>query len=481
MKTNKLKQYNFKTRIYLITVCLIVGWINVRAEDSIVAQFGKHQITLEEFKIAYLQLIKNPNVFDSEELRENFLDQLIQWRLLSEEAKKLNLDKNELVEYKLNSYRNKCLREEHFDYVIKPKIQISDADVEEAYMYTQEERRLSHLFLQQKSEADKLYQALENGASFDSLAKIVFSDTALANHGGDLGWISWDQFEYDLAMTAFRLQVNKYSVPVKSSYGYHILKVTDFKKRPMISRYEYEIHKRKVKYLLEYKIGKKLAFEYIDYLIKNDKVSIYPLIAEMVEQKLTEKFKRKPGQYDQMNDVQLKDEEIRIVETNLWDERDKILAVINKKNLTVGDFIGYLNFVPYQIIYNGMKNTLDYVIRDFLITQEAVQLGLGNSTIVKLKTQVYTENFLQLELRKLLVQSVKVDETELKKYYEDNKSKFKNETYEEMHNYIKNLVQNEKRSLVVPDYVKKLTGEMKIKKNLSVIHNYYNRLLNKTN
>ena len=463
----------------MILAAVLLGWMFLPKDDSIVAKFGKNQITLGEFKIAYQQLIKSPNVFDSKQLRENFLDQLIQWRLLSDEAKKKGFDKNELLAYKINSFRDKCLRDAHFEKVIRPKIQVEEKDVEEAYLYTQEERRISHLFTPRKSMADSLYSMLQKGASFDSLAKICFNDTALANHGGDLGWLGWDQFEYDLAMTAFRQPVNKFSAPIKSSYGYHILKVTDFRKRPMITRQEYELHRRKAKYLLEYKIGDKLAYEYIDKMIKNDRIKIYPQIISVIEQKLADKFKRKPGQYNQMFEVQLKDEEIKTIETNLWDERKTVMAVINGKNLTIGDFIGYLSFVPYQIFSNGMKQTLNCVIRDYLITQEAKQMGLINTKRVKLKTKVYSENLLQLELRKMLVHGVKVSEGELKQYYEDHKAKYKDESFELVHDYLKDFITSEKQRNIVPDYVNKLKEHLKIEKNLEVIHRYYDSIINK--
>jgi len=465
--------------LLIILAYFLSGSASFSNNDPVVAKFGESQITLGEYRIAYLQLIKNPRVFDSKELRENFLDQMIQQRLLSDEAKKMGLDKNELVEYKLNSFRNKCLREEHFEKVIKPKVQISEKDIEEAYLYTQEERRVSHLFCTRKSTADSLYKQLQSGDSFEDLAKIVFTDTALSNHGGDLGWVSWDQFEYDLAMAAFRLPVNKYSLPIKSSYGYHILKVTDYRKRPMISRREYELHRRKAKYLLEYKLGDKLAYEYIGKMLKKSKIKIYPAIVHAIELKLVDKFKRKPGQYDQMFDVQLKDEEIKIVETNLWDERHAVVTIINGKNLTIGDFIGYLNFVPYKIFSGGMKQTLDCIIRDYLLTQEAKRMNLTNTEKVNLKTKIYSDNLLQIEMRKMLIQGVQVNEDELEQYYKKYKAKFKDESFDNIHNYVKGLYMDEKRSKVVPEYVNQLKQHIKIEKNLDVIHKYYDSVINK--
>jgi|WetSurMetagenome_2_1015567.scaffolds.fasta_scaffold68507_2 parvulin-like peptidyl-prolyl isomerase len=463
----------------VILITFLPGWIADKKNDPVVAKIGDDQITLAEFNIAYMHLIKQPKVFDSKKLRENFLDELIQGRILSREAKRLNFDKNEFLEYKIEAYRNKCLREEHFQKVIKPQIHVDEKDVEEAYLFTQEERRISHLFFQNKSAADSVYLKLQNGASFDSLAKVVFKDTALASHGGELGWVNWDQLEYDMAMAAYSMKVDSFSAPIRSIYGYHILKVTGFKKKPMITHREYELHKRKAKYMLEFKIGDKLAFEYIDKMIKSAKIMIYPDVVHMLDEKLSEKFKRKPTQFDQTYELQLNDEEVKMLETNLWDERNKTIAIIDGKNLSVGDFIGYLSYVPYQVIYSGVKSMLDYIIRDYLITEEAKKMDLMKEKNVILKTRVYSENLLQLELRKKLVSEVNLNDSDLQNYYESHKEKYKSSSFEQVKDLIKETIKEERKREVIPDLINQLSKKIKISKDYNIIHRYYDAILKK--
>jgi parvulin-like peptidyl-prolyl isomerase len=465
----------------LLFVSLLPGWVSDKVDDQVVAKFGNNQITLGEFKIAYMQLIKQPKVFDSKALRKNFLDELIKGRLLSQEAKRESLDTSELIKYRIDAFRNKCLRNGHFEKVIKPMIHVDEKDVEEAYLFTREERRISHLFSLTKAGADSLYQLLNNGASFDSLASVTFKDTVLANHGGDLGWINWDQLEYDMGMTVFRMNVNEISEPIKSIFGYHIIKVTGIKKKPLISGNEYELQRKKAKYLLETKIGEKLAFEYIDKMRESAKILIYPDIVKLAILKLSGIFTRKPSHADQMYEIQLKDEEIKSVETSLWNEHNKVIAIINDKNLTVGEFIGYLSFVPYEVIYNGIKPAMDYIFRDYLVTEEAKQMGLEQDKNVLQKTKVYTDNLLQFEMRKKLVQGVEVKDNEVKQYYEKHKSKYKGATYEQMHDNLYKLVTDEKKRNVVSEYVNKLSKNMKITKNVNLIQKYFDAILNNRN
>ncbi|MEW6703042.1 MAG: peptidylprolyl isomerase, partial [Bacteroidota bacterium] len=452
---------------------LMIVFLTASSNEPLVAEFGKNRITLEEFKTAYLDVVKKPKVFDSKQLREDFLDELIRSRLLAIEAKRLGYDKNELYSYKVDSYRDKCLRDVHYEKVIKPKIKITEKDVEEVYQFSQEERKINHLFVETKSEADTLYQMLEKGFTFEELAKNVFKDSLLANSGGNLGWVYWDQLDYDLAMAAFRQPLNAYSKPVRSQFGYHIVKVTDFKKKPLITRSEYEVHRRKAKYLLEYKIGEKYSYEYINKMLKNSKTVVYSKVLSFVQEKLAQKLKRKPTPFDQMNELQLREEEVKYIETNLWDERNQIMAIVEGKNYTIGNFIGALNYIPYEIIYSSFKKTFDFALRDFILTEEAKKLGLQKSDKVQLKTKLYSEFLLQLELRKNIVGKVTVNENDLKKFYEDNHAKFKEATFEQLHDTIKDIVINQKKRDAVPEYLKSLIKNVRIKKNLSLIHSYY--------
>jgi foldase protein PrsA len=407
-------------------------------EQEIVAEFGDQQITLDEFRIAYLDVIKKPNAFDSPELREQFLDELITSRVLAGEAEKRGYGENEKLRYKAEAYKNKALREAHFEKVIRPKFSISEEDIQEAYIYSQEERKVSHLFAESRQEMDSLHLLLQKGKTFAQIAPGVFENSTLAENGGDLGWINWEDLEYDLAMTAFRLPIDTFSAPVESRFGYHILKVTDYKKKPLITRQEYEMYKNKAKTKLEYMLGDKYARKYINTLFDVADIKIYPEIITAVRSKLKGIFQRPPDQFNQMNEMQLTATEVRLVERSLWDMRNEPFASINGKDYTVGDFMGTLNFIPYNIIFNSFKTSMDYAFRDFLITEEAREMGLEKSKNVENKSGLYREYLLQRELRQ-------------------------------------DLRENEE---AIPRFVEKILNGKSIKKHPEVIHAYYDSILN---
>ncbi|RPI05879.1 MAG: hypothetical protein EHM64_04945 [Ignavibacteriae bacterium] len=443
---------------------------------AVVAAFGEHRITLNEFRIAYLQILKNPKTFDSRELRREFLDELLQRRILAKEAERRGFSRSDIFQNKIEAYRNKLLRTRHFEKVIRPKFHIAEDEIEESYMFTQESRKIKHLFYRTKDQAERAYAALGRGASFDSLARICFKDSALASQGGDLGWVEWDQLEYDMARAAFHQPVGMVSGPIRSSFGYHLLEVTDFKKKPLITRYEYMVHKRKVKYLLEYKLGEKYAFEYINQLMSHVRLNYNPEVMEFVDNKSRDFFKRKPSTLDQTSEFQLTDHELQNVELSLWNTRSEVMAVINGKNYTVGMFLGDLNYIPYDALYKSFRWTFDYALRDYLLTQEALAMGLEKNQQVRLKTTLFQEYLLEQPLRQEIIRQVTVDEKEMKSYFENHPKECKGATYEQMKEIIRNELLMEKKQKAVPNLVRKLTRGIAVKKNLKPIDDYYDRV-----
>ena len=447
-----------------------------RQESPCVARFGEQEISLQEFKIAYLEVIKQPDTFDSRELREQFLNELIRQRLLARAARRQQMQSDERLQYQLAAYRDKCLREAHFEKVIRPQIDIAENDVAEVYQFTQEQRRIQQLFVPQKSQADSLYQFLERGIEFDTLAQWLYSDSAQSPASGNLGWVNWDQLEYEMAMTAFRQPVHTYSKPIKSRFGYHIMRVLDFRKKPLITRQEYLAHQQKVKYLLEQKRGEALANEYIESMMASIPIQVYPAVLEFVGKQLAKQFRREPSIYDGMKTMQLSEQELGQIETGLWEQRQAVMATINGKDYTIGNFIGALNFIPYAALYQSYKTTLDLAFRDFVLTEEANARQLDRLPEVQLKIRRYEDYVLQLKLRRKLVREVQVQENEILAVYQGKKdSTFQNVSFEVARPFIEKQLLQEKKARRIPNFVDELKQGLKIEKYPQRIHDYYDK------
>ena len=101
--------------------------------------------------------------------------------------------------------------------------------------YTLAEADVSHILLRNndgrddnsKARIDAIYRELQAGADFASLARRYSEDAQSAAKGGDLGWVSADQFGGELAQAIETQAVGSISKPIKTPYGYHILLVRE--------------------------------------------------------------------------------------------------------------------------------------------------------------------------------------------------------------------------------------------------------------
>jgi parvulin-like peptidyl-prolyl isomerase len=84
------------------------------------------------------------------------------------------------------------------------------------------------------SEANRIYQELKNGADFSQTAQKYSKDGGSAKNGGDLGWFGKGMMVKEFEDACFSAKVGEIQKPVKSSFGYHIILVTDQSNRKYV-------------------------------------------------------------------------------------------------------------------------------------------------------------------------------------------------------------------------------------------------------
>jgi foldase protein PrsA len=112
---------------------------------------------------------------------------------------------------------------------VTASVKVTDAAVKKYYddhlsQYgTPEQRKIAHILVKTKALADKLYTQIQGGADFAALAKKYSQDPGSKNLGGKLT-ISKGQTVAPFDQTAFLMQTGQVSHPVKTQFGYHIIK-----------------------------------------------------------------------------------------------------------------------------------------------------------------------------------------------------------------------------------------------------------------
>jgi len=86
--------------------------------------------------------------------------------------------------------------------------------------------KCSHILVNKQSEALSLIERLKKGESFDKLAKELSIDKGSGKKGGDLCFFGRGVMVKPFELAAFKLEKNQISEPVKTQFGYHIIKRT---------------------------------------------------------------------------------------------------------------------------------------------------------------------------------------------------------------------------------------------------------------
>jgi peptidyl-prolyl cis-trans isomerase C len=85
--------------------------------------------------------------------------------------------------------------------------------------------RASHILVKTEDQANQIMKRLAEGEEFDKVAR-RFSSCPSGKNGGDLGWFGKGMMVPEFEKIAFEQDVGKVVGPVKTQFGYHVIKVT---------------------------------------------------------------------------------------------------------------------------------------------------------------------------------------------------------------------------------------------------------------
>ncbi|ADD03443.1 PpiC-type peptidyl-prolyl cis-trans isomerase [Thermoanaerobacter italicus Ab9] len=172
-------------------------------------------------------------------VKENVLDSLIAQKLLLQEALKNNVtvtDKEIEEEYQREKEFNKDItKEEVKNYLLINKlfeeytkdVKVTEEELKKYYEDNKdrfETVKASHILVSDEKIAQDIYNRLMKGEDFSTLAKEYSIDTATKDQGGDLGEFARGVMVPEFEQVAFSLKKGEISKPVKTDYGYHIIK-----------------------------------------------------------------------------------------------------------------------------------------------------------------------------------------------------------------------------------------------------------------
>jgi peptidyl-prolyl cis-trans isomerase C len=218
-----------------LAFALLAG-LPVRAQDAnpVLAKVNGAEIRASDVALAEEELGPSLAQMDPATKKENVLSFLIDMKIVSKEAEDKKIADRDDFKTRLAFARNRLLMDNLL--AVEGKAATTDENMKKVYeeaakqITGEQEVHARHILVETEDQAKKIEADLKKGADFAELAKKESKDPG-ASDGGDLGFFTKDQMVPEFSTAAFALEPGKISDPIKTQFGWHIIKVEEKRTR----------------------------------------------------------------------------------------------------------------------------------------------------------------------------------------------------------------------------------------------------------
>jgi len=211
------------------------------SSGDVLAKVGNYEITRQMLDHIIATINEENRVpFLTPDGRKKILDEVISFTLFAEAAKAQGIDKEPAIKTRLDYLQTEYLAREYFRRYLAKMPQISEETLMAYYkdhaseFKPPEEIKARHILVKTEAQANKILDELKAGKDFAELAKKNSIDPAAAA-GGKLempdgrDWLPRGVFEKSFEHVLFKIPKGQFGGPVKTQFGWHILKVDDLR------------------------------------------------------------------------------------------------------------------------------------------------------------------------------------------------------------------------------------------------------------
>ncbi|GAB4162600.1 MAG: peptidylprolyl isomerase [Rickettsiaceae bacterium] len=226
-----------KIAIVLLSATLLSS--SACADNSdVVATYSGGQVTSEQVMQQFKPMLdmqtenkgKKFSEFDKN-MQELLVRGFINQKLFEQEAEKQGIRKTEEFKKKLKLAEDQILQQELIERQLK--LAVTDKLIDEEYnklvkeLKGQKEVKTSHILVDTEEKAKEIKKKLNKGGNFVDLARELSKDEGSKANGGELGYVRKGQLVPEFESKAFAMKKDEVSDPVKTQFGWHIIKVLD--------------------------------------------------------------------------------------------------------------------------------------------------------------------------------------------------------------------------------------------------------------
>jgi len=214
--------------------------------NEVVARVNGADITEKDLKMALEDIKDTIPQMSKAERRDYVISYLADLEMVSAAAEEAGYADKDNVKRRLDYMRKRALMELYLNDAGETVSNEEEArklyDQVIADIPAEERVRARHILVESEDEAKEIKAAIDAGKDFAEIAKEKSKDPGSGAEGGDLGWFTKEQMVPEFAEAAFSLDVGAVSDPVKSDFGWHVIKVEDKRDKPGFDEVEDQLY-----------------------------------------------------------------------------------------------------------------------------------------------------------------------------------------------------------------------------------------------
>jgi len=205
--------------------------------DKVVAKVDGIAITEKDIALASEDIGERLAQLPEDRKRDEVINYLVDLKLGAKAAAAAKIGDTPDFAARLAYFRDKVLLDEFLTREGKKAVTADAAkklyDDTTKAMTPEEEAHARHILVEEEAQAKTVVERLKKGEDFAKVAAELSKDPGSGKEGGDLGWFTKDRMVPEFAEAAFKLQKGQVSEPVKSQFGWHVIKLEDKRSKPL--------------------------------------------------------------------------------------------------------------------------------------------------------------------------------------------------------------------------------------------------------
>ena len=215
----------------------LFGFSSVQAQNKVLAKVNGEVITEADVEMAAEDVGSEYPNLTPQGIKDLTLDFLIEMKVVAQKAKAEKIDQTDDFKRRMAYVQQRVMMQQLM--VAQAKKVAPEAELKKYYdeqigqIKPSEEVRARHILVEGEEDAKKIAARVKGGEDFAKIAKEVSKDTGSGAEGGDLGFFAREQMVPEFANAAFGMKAGEISNPVKSQFGFHIIKVEERRLKPV--------------------------------------------------------------------------------------------------------------------------------------------------------------------------------------------------------------------------------------------------------